>query len=149
MLRKLLSAISVLAVCIVSGCASVPMESHEVDSQLKSFAAPQNGNAGVYIYRNSFVGQALKKTISLNGVAIGESSNKVYFYKEVAPGEHTLSTESEFGDNSLKFTAEAGRNYFFEQYIKMGVFVGGANLKAVSEAEGQAGVAASRLARSY
>lgn len=68
---------------------------------------------------------------------------------KLSQGEHTLSTEFEFSDNSLKFDAEAGNNYFFEQYIKMGVFVGGANLKQVSEQEGKKQVLECQLAKSF
>jgi len=117
------------------------------DAELKSFAAPAEGKAGVYIYRNSFVGQALKKNLYLNGELLGESANKTYFYRQVQPGEHTVSTESEFSDNAFKFVAEAGLNYFIRQYIKMGVFVGGANLEIVSEEEGKEGVLSSGLAK--
>lgn len=147
MFRQVVIGAALLGSTFLTGCASVPMAPMEQDLALKKFEAPANGNAGLYVYRNSFVGQALKKTVKLDGNVIGETSNKVYFYKEISPGEHALSTESEFGDNLLTFTAEAGHNYFFEQYIKMGVFVGGANIKAVSESEGMAGVTECKLAR--
>lgn len=57
------------------------------------------------------------------------------------------STESEFSENAFKFVAEAGLNYFIRQYIKMGVFVGGANLEIVSKEEGKKGVLSSGLAQ--
>jgi len=47
-------------------------------------------------------------------------------YKIVAPGTHKLSTESEFSENHTELKTEGGKNYFVEQSIKMGVFVGGA-----------------------
>lgn len=86
-----------LTICLLlSGCASVPMASKEEDTKLKTFQKPAENKSGIYIYRNSFAGQALKKNIYINGNLIGESANKVYFYKEVDPGEQKLSTESEF-----------------------------------------------------
>jgi hypothetical protein len=51
--------------------------------------------------------------------------------------EHAISTESEFSPNALTLMTASNTNYFIEQYIKIGVFVGGANLKAVDEAEGK------------
>ncbi|OYT96775.1 MAG: hypothetical protein CFE49_05480, partial [Pseudomonas sp. PGPPP3] len=68
-------------------------------------------------------------------------------YREISPGAHVLATESEFGDNTLNLTAEAGKNLFVRQYIKMGVFVGGANLEQVSDSEGRKGVSETELAR--
>ena len=138
---SLKSLMVVATLAVLTGCSSVvPLAPKEQDAASKTFKAPTSNMAGVYIYRNSFVGKALKKSLSIDGVAIGETANKVYFHKEVTPGEHTLATESEFGDNALKFKAEAGKNYFFQQYIKMGAFVGGAGLQAVSEEEGKQNV---------
>ena len=135
-------------VMLLSGCASVPMASKEKDAALKQFVSPPKDKAGLYVYRDTFVGQALKKTVSLDGSVIGETANKVYFYKEIPPGQHTLSTESEFSDNSISFQADAGKNYYAEQYIKMGVFVGGANLKMVDENVGKKAIQECGLAQS-
>lgn len=41
---------------------------------------------------------------------------------------------------------EAGKNYFIRQYIKLGVFVGGAGLELMPEAGGKAAVAKLELA---
>lgn len=140
--------IIVIAVSFLTvGCASVPMASKEADAAAKAFAQPSADKAGLYVYRDSFVGQALKKWIAVDSVRIGTSANKVYFYKEITPGSHTLSTESEFGENKILLQAEGGKNYFVEQYIKMGVFVGGAGLKMVSEEEGKKAVLNCGLAK--
>ena len=147
MLRSLLCTASLVGLLLASGCASVPMASATQDAALKKFASPTADKAGLYVYRNSFVGQALKKNVYVDGEYLGESANKVYFYKEVTPGQHNLSTESEFSDNAISFLAQGGNNYFAEQYIKMGVFVGGANVKMVSEAEGKKNVLESSLAK--
>ena len=123
-----------MAVALISGCASVPMESKELSSQVKQFNPPSAGNAGLYIYRDSFVGKALKKDIWVDGKCIGESAPDVFFYEEVVAGqEHKISTESEFSPNDLLLKTDAGKNYFISQYIKMGVFVGGAGLQLVNE----------------
>ena len=100
MLKKLLTPMLAIFL-LLSGCATVPMASQEEDAKLKTFQKPADNKTGIYIYRNSFAGQALKKNIYINGEMIGESANKVYFYKEVEPGEQTLSTESEFSENNI------------------------------------------------
>ena len=71
-----------------------------------------------------------------------------YFYKQVQPGRRVISTESEFSNNDLILDANAGQNYFVKQYIKLGLFVGGANLEIVSEEEGKKGVLQCKLANS-
>lgn len=135
------------AIALMSGCASVPMADKGKFDEAKSFPTPEAGTAGVYVFRNSGIGQALKKNVMIDGECLGETANKVFFYTKV-PGdrEHTFSTESEFSPNDLKLTTESGRNYFIRQSIKMGVFVGGAKLEAVPEAEGRRQVAALKLA---
>lgn len=132
-------SIVVLAVAVfLGGCASVPMESKDLSDNAKKFNPPAPGNAGLYIYRTGGPGAALKKDILLDGKCVGESAPNVFFYQEVTGNQqHTVSTESEFSDNSVVFTPSADKNYFIRQYIKMGVFVGGANLELVSEGEGK------------
>jgi protein involved in sex pheromone biosynthesis len=147
MLGKGIVVATMVSLLLLSGCASVPMASKEADSSLKQFVTPNESKAGLYVYRNSLVGQALKKSISLDGVVIGETANKVYFYKEITPGNHTLATESEFSDNSIDFKADGGKNYFARQYIKIGVFVGGAGIEMVDEEVGKKEVSECGLAQ--
>ena len=114
----------------------------------KQFAQPMAGNSGLYIYRDSFVGKALKKDIWVDGKCIGESAPDVFFYTEVAGStEHSISTESEFSPNALALLVETGKNYFVRQYIKMGMFVGGAGLESISEEQGKTAVAKLELAK--
>jgi len=147
MIKRTIIGAVLISVSLLSGCASVPMAPTEQDIAAKEFAKPTGDKAGLYVFRDTFVGQALKKTVSLDGVVIGETANKVFFYREITPGDHTLSTESEFSDNSITFQAEKENNYFAEQYIKIGVFVGGANVRMVSEEEGKKKVMGCHLAK--
>lgn len=125
------------------------MESTEKSDQVKKFAAPSNGSAGLYIYRSGMVGGALKKDVWVNGKCIGETAPNVFFYNEVAGNtEHKVSTESEFSPNDLMIKTAPGKNYFIQQYIKLGVFVGGAGLELIDEEKGKAEVAKLQLAKS-
>lgn len=121
-----------------AGCASVPMESNEKSMLAKEFNSPPDDKSGLYIYRSGSFGGALKKDIWVDETCIGESAPNVFFYTEVECNkEHKLSTESEFSPNDLVVKTECGKNHFFSQYIKMGVFVGGANIKQVNETKGK------------
>lgn len=143
-MKKLASSLVIIA--LLSGCASVKMESKEASDKAKQFAAPRAGTAGIYVYRDSFVGKALKKDVWLDGKCVGESAPDTFFYTEAAPGKHTLSTESEFSPNDLAIMVEAGKNYFYRQFIKLGLVKGGADLEVMPEAEGKAAVAKLALA---
>lgn len=145
--RKNLIAPLLIFVSLLTACATVPLAPVEEDAARKSFAPPPSGTAGLYIYRNSNFGGALKKSVYIDGELIGESAPMTYFYREITPGEHRLSTESEFSNNDLVITASAGQNHYVRQAIKMGVFVGGAKLETVSEEEGRQGVLECKLAQ--
>lgn len=141
MKSKITLSLAASAVLILSGCASVNMTSKTESTKAKEFAVPSAGNAGLYVYRDSFVGKALKKDIWVDGKCLGETAPDVFFYTEVEGGKtHKLDTESEFSPNTLELNTEANKNYFVRQYIKMGVFVGGAGLELIPEEQGKQAV---------
>lgn len=144
---KIVSTLALAASLILSGCASVNMASKEDDAKAKAFNAPSQGMAGVYIYRDSVMGAALKRDIWVDGKCIGSSAPDVFFYTEVTGGQnHQIDTESEFSPNTLELAFEAGKNYFIRQFIKMGVFVAGTGLEKIAEDDGQKAVAKLNMA---
>jgi hypothetical protein len=146
---KIVSAIIVTATLLISGCASVDMASKAESAKTKEFNSPGQGNAGVYVFRDGFLGKALKKNIWIDGKCLGESAPDVFFYTEVEGGKnHKVDTESEFSANSLELMFEAGKKYFIRQYIKMGVLVGGAGLEEVTEEQGKKAIAPLEMAKS-
>jgi hypothetical protein len=137
-----------LVSAVFSGCASIPMESTENSDMAKKFNPPSDGNAGLYIYRSGAFGGALKKDVWVDGNCIGETAPNIFFYEEVlGDKEHIISTESEFSPNELLVTTVNGQNYFVRQYIKMGVFVGGAGVEITEEEEGKETVKKLKMAK--
>ncbi len=133
---------------LMTGCASVDMASKVQSAKAKEFQQPPEGKAGVYLYRNSALGRALIKDLRIDGACVGASAPDVFFYAQVEGGKkHTVETASEFSPNKLELFFESGKNYFIRQFIKMGVFVGGADLEQVSEAQGKADVAKLEMAQ--
>lgn len=61
--------------------------------------------------------------------------------------EHKVFTELEFLPNDLVLTTKTDKNYFIEQYIKLGLFVGGAGLGLVNNEEGMRAVSKLGLAQ--
>lgn len=146
--KKITSLAMIAGVLLISGCASVNMASKEESAKAKEFNAPSQGNSGVYVYRNSFVGKALKKDVWIDGKCIGESAPDVFFYTEVEGNKnHKIDTESEFSPNTLEIMFVAGKNYFIRQFIKIGVFVGGAGLEEIPEEQGKTDVAKLEMAK--
>ena len=136
-MNKVLTTIAV-TVLLATGCTSVPMESKERSELAKQYNSPSEGKAGLYVYRSGSFGGALKKDVWLNGKCVGETAPNMFFYEEIEGNtEHKVSTESEFSPNDLLVKTESGKNYFVSQYIKMGVFVGGAGVELVDEEKGK------------
>lgn len=145
---KIVPLFVIAASFLVTGCASVNMAPKEESAKAKQFNPPSANNAGLYVYRNSFVGKALKKDIWIDGKCLGESAPDVFFYTEVAGGKSVkVSTESEFSPNDLMLNVDSGKNYFVRQYIKMGAFVGGAGVELIPEQQGKTDVAQLEMAK--
>lgn len=132
---------------LFTGCASVPMQDLELTAEVQKFNPPSEGNAGLYIFRSGSFGGALKKDVWVNGNCIGETAPNVFFYEEVeGDKEHKISTESEFSPNDLAIKVKSGMLYFVRQYIKMGLFVGGAGVELIDEEEGKEAVSKLNMA---
>lgn len=141
---------TIITTAALAGCSSVPMESKEIANKAKEFNAPSQDKAGIYVYRkDTFVGAALKKDVWIGKDCVGQTAKGVFFYKEV-PGSEKLeiSTESEFSPNTLTINAKNGELYFVEQFIKMGAFVGGADLELAHIDTGKSEVTRLGMAKS-
>jgi hypothetical protein len=127
-----------LSIALLAGCASVAMMPAEEDTRAKSFAmAP--GKANIYVYRNETFGAALTMPVSLDGRIAGNTASKTYFLFQVAPGAHEVTSHTE-NTPTQKLVAEAGKNYFVWQEVKMGAFQARSDLRLVDDATGRAGV---------
>lgn len=136
--RIKMAAALFIAILVFTGCASVPMASMEQDTAAKSFAVKPD-KANIYVYRNETFGAAIKMPVALNGKLVGDTASKTYLKLEVQAGEHTLLSKTE-NDAIVKLNAEAGKNYFVWQEVKMGVWAARSALQLVDEQVGKAGV---------
>ncbi|HEX8884652.1 MAG TPA: DUF2846 domain-containing protein [Noviherbaspirillum sp.] len=110
-------SVAIVAAASLIGCASVPMGDVKRDTELKSFTA-KPAVAGIYIYRNETLGSAVRMGLEVDGKPIGQSAAKTYFYKEVPPGKHTVTSTAENKD-SLEIETVAGKLYYVWQEVKM------------------------------
>lgn len=138
-IRNLLSLLPLCALLLMSGCASVSMMTADDDTRAKSFAV-QKDKANIYLYRNETFGAAIKMPVSVNGKVAGQTASKTYFLWQVSPGTYDISSLTE-NTSTIKLIAEAGKNYFVWQEVKMGLFMARSDLKQVDEETGRKGVA--------
>ncbi|WP_194436896.1 DUF2846 domain-containing protein [Vibrio fluminensis] len=144
---KKIILISLLAFTTI-GCSTVPLEPQSVENEVEKFNTTPD-KANVYIYRNAGIGTALKRMIWVDGWYLGTTGHKTYFYTQLEPGTYDVSTESEFSPNHLLIDVEAGKNYYIQQTIELGVFVGGSKLRPVPEGQAQEHIVPLRLAKPY
>ena len=124
---------------ILVGCASKSNYApKELSDNAKLFNKPSDGKAGIYIYRIVSPGGQFEMDLFIDDKFIASSYSNMFYYLEVdGDKEYKISTESEFSPNDLLLKAEKNKLYFIKQYIRMGVFVGGANLEVVDEEVGK------------
>jgi len=110
-----------IACCLLlTGCATVPMGT-EAEKQTAVAFTPPPGTANVYIIRReAYMGGAILATASVDSQMAGGLQTGSFIYKTVSPGSHTVSVFSNENQCSLPFSAEAGKNYFFDVQSAMG-----------------------------
>lgn len=140
--KQIILSLMVVA-SVLTGCANIPLAPPAVDLEAKKFAVEQN-KASIYIYRNESFGGAVPVTVSINDQLLGKTGAKTFFALKVPPGTYTLTSKSE-NESRYIIEAEAGKNYFIWQEMKMGLLYARNILQQVDEARGRAGVSECQL----
>ena len=116
---------AMLILAITTGCTptpiTVPLASSESSIKAKEFATPSDGKAGIYVYRrDSYLGRSFTKDVYIDGICLGQTAPNVFFYIEVEGNKtHTIANGKGSALDQTEFYTEAGKNYFFEQFMKM------------------------------
>ena len=107
----------------MTGCATVPDGLQAMKEKALSFSPP-SGKAGVYVIRefDAAKGGAACCQVELDNNGFGSAQLGSYLYGVVSPGNHVVRiwrggnrplSEASIKDREFRFSAEAGRNYFF------------------------------------
>lgn len=139
MIRKLMAAVALTAMLLMTGCASVPMANKDADAKAKLFTPSQGKMANLYIYRSEVLGAAIKMPVLIDGRSAGDTAARVYIFKTLPAGSHNIVSKAE-NDSSLTIDMQAGQTYFVWQEVKMGVLYARSKLHLVDEETGEAGV---------
>lgn len=143
-MKKILT-LMVFMVTVLSGCASVPMAPPAEDAKAKQFQ-PTKGKGAIYLYRNENFGGAIAVPVTFNGDVVGKTAPKTFFYWEVTPGKHEITSLAE-NTESLSLEVKAGKSYFVWQEIKMGMWQPRTKLHLMDQSAGIRGVNECRLAQ--
>ena len=97
---------------------------------------PPDGKALVYILRPTSFGGIVIMEVTSNGNYIGATGGGRYIYAILEPGNNTLVSKAE-NKSELQIVLEAGKTYYFEQKVKMGIIMARNELIRLDDAEGR------------
>lgn len=119
--------------------ARVAMSTPEREALAKKFAVIPD-KANVYVFRSEVTfGAAIKSKVDIDGKRIGKMSGGTFLLVEMEPGKHTITGIAE-NDSVLEITAEAGKNYYVWQEMKMGFITLRNKLQLLEEEAGKESV---------
>lgn len=96
---------------------------------------PKEGKGLVVFYRlSSFQGKAIRFNINHAEGALGQLLSGTYIFKDVDPGEHTFWSQAISAD-LITLSVEAGKTYYIQGTVKMGIYAGRPKFKQVSESK--------------
>ncbi len=97
---------------------------------------PPTDKALIYVMRTSMLGYKIDSKVAVDGKWMGVNRGKTYFYFTVEPGERYFCSESENQDY-LALNVEAGKTYYLQQQVEMGVWKARTNLRVMTEEHGK------------
>lgn len=98
----------------------------------------------VYVLRPSLIGNKIQSKLAVDGDWKGTNRGNNYFYFTLDPGEHYFCSLAE-NHSVLKLDVAAGKTYYLQQHVRMGVIKARNKLAVMSEEEGRTKLADSHL----
>lgn len=142
------SIIKLGIVCMLALCACSGGKKAADNATPINFVSPPADRAAVYILRPALVGKLLNFKVEMDGQLVGKTKGKQYFYFFVEPGNHTLVSIAE-NKSELPIVMEAGKTYFFEQEVKMGIVKARNNLVRIDEVDAKIKVQKCKLPKDF
>lgn len=116
----------------LTGCA---MSGTTYTQAKQRAAAPAPGTARVYMYReSSMFGAGVQPSVFLDGVKVRNSVPGSFTAKDVAPGAHRITVETET-EKTYDFTAKAQDEIYVREAPGFGYLIGRVHLEPVSAQE--------------
>jgi hypothetical protein len=132
---KTLSFISAfISISILLSCSTAKISTVELDKV--KMLQPPSDKALVYFVRPSSIGTAIKFGVSCDGKELGSTKGKRFIYAIVDTGMHTFVCTAE-NKSELILKTEAGKIYFIEQQVKMGIVAARTKLVRLDEVSGR------------
>lgn len=130
--KIILITLVAVAALLEVGCVSVNRQATNV------FPDPKPDQGLVYFYREKrFTGAAVSYDVveRPSNKVIGPIANGTYFFYFADPGSHTFVASSTEADSARTIQMEAGKTYYIECGLEIGVLSGRPTLKIANEIE--------------
>ena len=117
-LIKTLTASALLVAVSVMGtaCSSVQHKDTKDVAYALDFENHNPEKASIYVFRHKNDQTHVYRDLYLDGKFVTKIGGCGYFFREVEPGEHTITTYSRYGTYvRVKINAEAGKDYYMAQ----------------------------------
>jgi uncharacterized protein DUF2846 len=98
----------------------------------------------IYVLRPTMMGNKIQTKLAVDGEWKGTNRGNNYFYFTLDPGEHYFCSVAE-NHSVLKANVEAGKTYYFQQHVRMGVMKARNEIDVMTEEEGKSKLAGSHL----
>lgn len=99
----------------------------------------------IYVLRPSMLGNKIQSKLAVDGNWKGVNRGNNYFFFMLDPGEHFFCSVAE-NHSLLTLKLEAGKTYYIQQHIEMGLMKARNELGSMNEEEGQNKLAKAHLA---
>ena len=137
--------IALLALPFAIGCAGTSEAPAEDTEAAMSFESA-DGKGVVYLYRlGRAVGAATATSIKVNSLEAGGTGPGTFFRWELKPGKYTFFASTGESSKTVAIDVEAGKLYFIEQNVRVGLSEGRVQLYEVDEEKGKKGVSGKKM----
>ena len=136
--------LAALAMMLLLAACAATRPAPEGQEEAAKRHAPDPEKAGIYVYRDERFGSDIPMEVMLDGVPVGRTLGHTFFFKEVTPGEHRIT--STYGrDAALELETRAGELYYVWQEVAVGGNGLRSRLHLVDPEQGREAVARCRM----
>jgi hypothetical protein len=129
----------------LKACGSKEIKySTKTDKKQHPVPEPPADKALIFVIRPTMWGNKVQTKLAVDGEWMGVNRGDNYFFFTLDPGEHYFCSDSE-NRSLVTLKVEAGKTYYLQQKIKMGMWKARNKLVVLDEAEGKKGLAECHL----
>lgn len=99
----------------------------------------------IYVLRPSMIGNKIQSKLAVDGEWKGVNRGNNYFFFTLDPGEHYFCSLAE-NHSLLTLKVEAGKTYYIQQHVEMGIMKARNKIDQMTEEEGKKKLADAHLA---